>query len=237
MASIGINFNPQVLCWSCPFPIVFASSCSSPGYVAALSPKSISTPSIRTIPKPSVKLTLQSCLRVILRLFHPLTANINSASTPAWVPIVLLTTTMTRLLAAGLLFFALTSFPAGAAVRETNAERMAKGLPPLPPRWMPTRTQTARGAAPSPSPSSSKIVASCRVGDIPLCCNSAVPANDTTAAFLLDLGAATASSLDLGLVAITCSPLRSRGCSRQVVCCEHDNFDGVIATGCALQQG
>ncbi|KAJ7040755.1 hypothetical protein C8F04DRAFT_1177733 [Mycena alexandri] len=103
---------------------------------------------------------------------------------------------MTRLLAAALLFFALTSF-AGAAVRETNGERMAK-----------------------------------------------VPANDTTAAFLLNLlGAPTPSSLDLGLVAITCSPLRSGEClfnplsSRQVVCCQHDNFDGVIATGCALQLG
>ncbi|KAJ7176631.1 hypothetical protein C8R46DRAFT_1076861 [Mycena filopes] len=141
---------------------------------------------------------------------------------------------MARLLAATLLFLALTSFTAGAAVRETNGERMAKGLPPLPPRWMPTRTRTG-STAPSPSPSSAKSTNLCRPGDTPLCCHSAVPANDTTATFLLNLlGAPLQSRTDLGLVAITCSSLRNPGCSHQVVCCSHDEFDGVIATGCVL---
>jgi hypothetical protein len=47
---------------------------------------------------------------------------------------------MTRLFAALLFLFA-TNLAAGAAVRETNGQRMAKGLPPLPPRWVPTRTR------------------------------------------------------------------------------------------------
>ncbi|KAJ7678208.1 hypothetical protein DFH06DRAFT_1121712 [Mycena polygramma] len=53
--------------------------------------------------------------------------------------------TRARLLAVLLLFLFTTSFAAGAAVRETNGNRMAKGLPPLPPRWMSTRTRILAG--------------------------------------------------------------------------------------------
>ncbi|KAJ7071339.1 hypothetical protein C8F01DRAFT_1226355 [Mycena amicta] len=52
--------------------------------------------------------------------------------------------------------------PAMVLARETNGQRMARGLPPFPPRCMPTRTSTpppgaplhqVSTAAPSPSPS------------------------------------------------------------------------------------
>ncbi|KAJ6552249.1 hypothetical protein DFH09DRAFT_1319291 [Mycena vulgaris] len=95
-----------------------------------------------------------------------------------------------------------------AAARETNGQRMAKGLPPLPPRWMPTRTWDAASTSSRPSPSPLAAVPVCRAGSAPLCCASAVPPSDTTAAFLLTLLGRPYSS-DPGLVAITCSPLRS----------------------------
>ncbi|KAJ6551451.1 hypothetical protein B0H19DRAFT_170101 [Mycena capillaripes] len=144
---------------------------------------------------------------------------------------------MTRFFVVLLFLFGATSFAGGAAVRETNGSRLAKGLPPLPPRWVPTRTRIHRESRPSPSPSPSNSIATCRAGNIPLCCSSTVPANDPAAAFLLKLlGAATTSS-DLELVAITCSPLGSRSCAHKVVCCDHDEFDGVIATGCTVRRG
>ncbi|KAJ7700493.1 hypothetical protein B0H17DRAFT_1327972 [Mycena rosella] len=115
------------------------------------------------------------------------------------------------------------------AARETNGQRMARGLPPLPPRWMPTRTGGPTSASSRPSPSSVNLP-TCRAGSAPLCCTSAVPASDSTAAFLLELLKAPHST-GPELVAITCAPLR-RTCTHQVVCCDHDDFDGVIATGC-----
>ncbi|KAJ7815045.1 hypothetical protein B0H14DRAFT_1413952 [Mycena olivaceomarginata] len=128
-----------------------------------------------------------------------------------------------------------TSLAAGATVRETNGQRMARGLPPLAPRWVPpTRTQIhAKRPSPSPSPSPSNSAVFCRTESVPLCCTAAVPATDPTAAFLLKLLGATPNSHP-GLVAITCSRLSNRACTRQAVCCEQDDFDGVIATGCTV---
>ncbi|KAJ7474833.1 hypothetical protein FB451DRAFT_1246750 [Mycena latifolia] len=108
---------------------------------------------------------------------------------------------------------------------------MAMGLPPLPPRWMPTRTRGPASPSSRPSPSS---VPNCRSGSAPLCCTAAVPATDTTAEFLLALLGAPPSE-DHGFVAITCAHLRRGMCAHQVVCCDHDDFDGVIATGCVLR--
>ncbi|KAJ7254650.1 hypothetical protein B0H12DRAFT_549875 [Mycena haematopus] len=134
---------------------------------------------------------------------------------------------------AALLVLCITTFTTGAAVRETNGQRMAKGLGPLPPRWMPTRTKgsdTANRPSASPSPS----IALCRADGVPLCCTSAVPPSDPTAASLIKLLGATTPNSDSGLVAITCSHLSSRTCARQTVCCDSDTFDGVIATGCTM---
>ncbi|KAJ7506988.1 hypothetical protein B0H11DRAFT_188095 [Mycena galericulata] len=143
-------------------------------------------------------------------------------------------TIMTRLFVVLLFLFAVTS-SATAAARETNGERMAKGLPPLPPRWMPTRTRIYDTTNP-PSPSPSGSILLCRDGNAPLCCNSAVPASDTTAAFLLRLLGAEIPGPDSGLVGITCSPLRIGTCANRLVCCDHNAFDGVVATGCELRR-
>ncbi|KAJ7363817.1 hypothetical protein DFH08DRAFT_949453 [Mycena albidolilacea] len=141
---------------------------------------------------------------------------------------------MVRFLGILLLVLCATSLAASATVRETNGQRMAKGLPPLAPRWMPpTRTQihdTAKRPSPSPSPSSSDGAVFCRAESVPLCCTAAVHATDPTVAFLLKLLGATPYSYP-GLVAITCSRSSNRACTRQAVCCEQDDFDGVIATG------
>ncbi|KAJ6466931.1 hypothetical protein C8R45DRAFT_480842 [Mycena sanguinolenta] len=130
---------------------------------------------------------------------------------------------------ATLLILCATKFIVGAAVRETNGQRMSRGLGPLPPRWMPTRAQSSDTAnQPSASPSPGAVL--CRADGVPLCCTSAVSPSDPTAAFLLEL--LTAPEPDSGLVAITCSRLGRRKCARNAVCCNNDTFDGVIATGC-----
>ncbi|KAJ7291543.1 hypothetical protein C8J57DRAFT_1211985 [Mycena rebaudengoi] len=58
---------------------------------------------------------------------------------------------------AALLFLVAGNAGVIAAARETNGQRMANGLPPLPPRWMATRTHgyttTSRRPSPSPTPS------------------------------------------------------------------------------------
>lgn len=143
---------------------------------------------------------------------------------------LLSTHTMARFFAA--LFLVAGGLCAVQARGETNGERMARGLPPLPPRWVPTRTRGAGVASVSSRPSQLSVPM-CRAGSASLCCTSVVPASDATATFLLQLLAPP--NADHGLIAITCAPLRSETCARQAVCCDNDDFDGVIATGCALR--
>ncbi|KAJ7111370.1 hydrophobin, partial [Mycena epipterygia] len=66
------------------------------------------------------------------------------------------------------------------------------------------------------------------------CCDSAVAASEPTAAFLLEL--LGAAPMPDGLVAITCSPMHRGTCARQAVCCDRNDFDGVIATGCIVRR-
>ncbi|KAJ7766359.1 hypothetical protein DFH07DRAFT_1058717 [Mycena maculata] len=136
-----------------------------------------------------------------------------------------------------LLFLFGVNFSTTAAARETNGQRMARGLPPFPPRWMPTRPRVYGADNTSrPSPSPSSPILPCRAGGVPLCCDSAVPAADTTAALLLKLLDAPTPDTDSALVGITCSPFHIAACARQAVCCDRDEFDGVIATGCVLRR-
>ncbi|KAG6916348.1 hypothetical protein DXG01_007239 [Tephrocybe rancida] len=119
------------------------------------------------------------------------------------------------------------SVSAGAA---TNADRMARGLPPLPPvRRAPTAVGAARRAAPSSTPGPT-----CSTGPVQ-CCNSVTHASDPVASLLAGLlGLVLGADVAVG---ITCSPLSIIGvggtsCSSQTVCCDNNNFNGVIAIGC-----
>ncbi|KAF8161692.1 hydrophobin [Crassisporium funariophilum] len=75
----------------------------------------------------------------------------------------------------------------------------------------------------------------CNTGDIQ-CCNSVQPATSQSAAMLLGLLGVDMCSIT-GLVGLTCSPISVIGiggssCTAQPVCCENNNFNGLIAIGC-----
>ncbi|KAG6865218.1 hypothetical protein C0991_004341 [Blastosporella zonata] len=80
---------------------------------------------------------------------------------------------------------------------ETNADRMARGLPPLPPNRR--ATGVARRAAPSSTPTPT-----CTTGPVQ-CCNSVTTASDPIASLLAGLlGLVLGADAAVGL---TCSPL------------------------------
>ncbi|KAH9846232.1 fungal hydrophobin [Lenzites betulinus] len=133
-------------------------------------------------------------------------------------------------------YAAATLVAAAASVQagETNGQRLARGLSPLPPKRMyhPTRTSEAKRAAPSGTPSSGS--GNCNTGPIQ-CCNSVGKANDDVFSAILGL---LGMVLDPDvLVGVTCSPLSGVGvggssCSATPVCCENNSEGGLISIGC-----
>ncbi|KAI0719189.1 fungal hydrophobin-domain-containing protein [Cerioporus squamosus] len=119
-----------------------------------------------------------------------------------------------------------------AALGESNAERMARGLPPRAPRRL-YRKEPATAAKPS-KPSSKPPPSSCSTGPVQ-CCNSLQKADDPVVALLLGLlGIVLGPDVEVGL---TCSPISvigigSSSCSAQTVCCEDNSHGGLISIGC-----
>jgi hypothetical protein len=116
-----------------------------------------------------------------------------------------------------------------AAVPETNAQRLARGLPPNPPARRATPAG-ARRSTPSGTPSQ------CNTGPVQ-CCNSVTTASNPVASLLIGLLGILGVGGDV-VVGLTCSPLSVIGiggnsCSSQPVCCENNNFNGAIAIGCS----
>ncbi|KAF8065012.1 hydrophobin [Lyophyllum atratum] len=118
----------------------------------------------------------------------------------------------------------------GAVPTETNADRLSRGLPPLPPvRRAPTPAGVARRGTPSGTPNQ------CNTGPVQ-CCNSVTQANNPVAALLIGLlGIVVGPTVAVGL---TCSPLSIIGiggnsCTSQPVCCTNNSFNGLIAIGCS----
>ncbi|KAF9484043.1 fungal hydrophobin [Pholiota conissans] len=113
----------------------------------------------------------------------------------------------------------------------TNAERMARGLPPLPPvRRRATGVQAARRSSPS------GISNSCNTGPVQ-CCNTVTKAGTQAASYLLGLLGLGGIANDV-LVGMQCSPLSAVGlgsnsCTQQPVCCENNHFNGLIVVGCS----
>ncbi|TFK32263.1 fungal hydrophobin-domain-containing protein [Crucibulum laeve] len=125
-------------------------------------------------------------------------------------------------------FLAASAALVGAVPAETNADRLARGLPPLPPTRRAPTPVGAKRSTPSGSPNT------CSTGPVQ-CCNKVTQANDPVAALLIGLlGIIVGGDVAVGL---TCSPLSVIGiggnsCSAQTVCCSNNNFNGLIAIGC-----
>ncbi|KAF8199457.1 hydrophobin [Pholiota molesta] len=119
----------------------------------------------------------------------------------------------------------------GAKPSHTNAERMARGLPPLAParRWDPTGVSAARRSSPS------GISNSCNTGPVQ-CCNSVTKASSPIVSPILGLlGVVVGHDV---LVGFQCSPVGALGlghnsCTQQPVCCEGNNFNGLVVVGCS----
>ncbi|KAG7451623.1 hydrophobin-domain-containing protein [Guyanagaster necrorhizus] len=122
----------------------------------------------------------------------------------------------------------LVSFAAALPSRETNADRLARGLPPLPPTVR-SPTRVVRKSSPSGAPSQ------CSTGSLQ-CCDSVESSTSSVVAALLGLLGIHLGSTAVN-VGMTCSPLSVIGiggnsCSQQTVCCENNSFNGLIAVGC-----
>ncbi|TFK52873.1 fungal hydrophobin [Heliocybe sulcata] len=128
----------------------------------------------------------------------------------------------------------------------TNADRMARGLPPMPPKKrLSNRVHQARhkpsGApppppTPTPTPPASGNSGSCNTGPVQ-CCNSVQKAGDGDMPGILGLLGLSASSAD-ALVGTNCSPISALGlgggasCDAHPVCCENNAQGGLISIGC-----
>ncbi|KAF9014273.1 hypothetical protein BDQ17DRAFT_1320892 [Cyathus striatus] len=116
--------------------------------------------------------------------------------------------------------------PAG----ETNAERMARGLPPMAPHRRATGVEAAKRHIPSSTPSV------CASGSDLKCCFALQSPSDKEAKGLI--GLLGIKNVDPNsTVGLTCGPLTSLGlnsgwCKTKAACCETDYFAGVVSTGC-----
>ncbi|KAK7438442.1 hypothetical protein VKT23_018054 [Stygiomarasmius scandens] len=75
----------------------------------------------------------------------------------------------------------------------------------------------------------------CNTGPVQ-CCNSVQSSNTPSVAKLLGTLGAVVQGVDVP-IGLTCTPVSVIGvggnsCSTQPVCCENNNFNGVIAVGC-----
>ncbi|KAF7440121.1 hypothetical protein PC9H_000465 [Pleurotus ostreatus] len=113
----------------------------------------------------------------------------------------------------------------GAVPFETNAERLARGLPPLPPA---RRASGVEAAKPKPSPSHG-----CSTGPVQ-CCNDLVDRSNHTVGILIGLLGIVLGPVT-GLFGLGCSPLLGGGakCQSQTVCCSDNKFSGIINIGCS----
>ncbi|KAI6002132.1 hydrophobin-1 precursor [Pisolithus albus] len=121
---------------------------------------------------------------------------------------------------------------AAAVSAETNAQRMARGLPPKAPiRRHSTPTDTAKGTHPS-----STGGGQCNTGPIQ-CCNTVATcgSHPSTDELLSLLGLSVPAGTQVGT---NCSPISAVGtgsgaqCSGQTVCCEQNNWNGLVNIGC-----
>ncbi|KAL5521983.1 SC3_3 [Sanghuangporus sanghuang] len=94
---------------------------------------------------------------------------------------------------------------------------------------LPSKT-SATTSAPTSTPTSQ-----CNTGSVQ-CCNSVQPASSSDVTSLFGLLGVILDDLNVD-VGLTCSPLSIIGlgsgeCNANPVCCENNNFNGLIAIGC-----
>ncbi|EIW85902.1 fungal hydrophobin, partial [Coniophora puteana RWD-64-598 SS2] len=88
----------------------------------------------------------------------------------------------------------------------------------------------------APASTSTEPASQCDTGSLQ-CCNSVQKASDPSTNALLGLLGIVLDNLDV-LVGITCSPIQvlssdGGSCTAEPVCCENNNFNGLISLGCS----
>ncbi|KAG2040793.1 hydrophobin-1 precursor [Suillus americanus] len=114
---------------------------------------------------------------------------------------------------------------------ETNADRMARGLPPLAPARRGTPVARAKHTAPSGGSGQ------CNTGSIQ-CCDSVTKSghgnsiDELLSLLKIDIPAGTHCG-------VSCSPISVIGgssggdCQQQPVCCEDNSYNGIVNIGCS----
>ncbi|KAF9261746.1 fungal hydrophobin [Marasmius fiardii PR-910] len=113
---------------------------------------------------------------------------------------------------------------------ETNAQRMARGLPPNPPaKRAPTGTEAAKRGEPSGSSGP------CGSNGSAQCCQSTGHSTDGAVGTLLKLLGINIQDSNV-LIGLTCTPLTIIGgngfCATKSVCCQDTSYGGLLAIGC-----
>ncbi|KAJ8597672.1 hydrophobin-1 precursor [Rhizopogon salebrosus TDB-379] len=109
---------------------------------------------------------------------------------------------------------------------DTNGERMARGLPPLAPARRGTPVARAKKTSPSNSPGK------CDTGSIQCCSSFGSSSHHDGLDSLLDLlNIHIPSGTPCGL---SCSPFAGgNSCKQEPVCCEDNNYNGLVNIGCS----
>ncbi|KAH8822420.1 fungal hydrophobin [Flagelloscypha sp. PMI_526] len=131
-----------------------------------------------------------------------------------------------------IIFVALLAFLVSAKpMVDTNARRMARGLPLKAPRHLYRASPAAMARRSQTSGTSTQ----CSTGS-PQCCQTVGPKSDPEISFLLGLLTIDATNIN-GLVGKTCSPITAVGvgsgtCNQKRVCCEDNSHGGLISIDC-----
>ncbi|KAH6903240.1 fungal hydrophobin-domain-containing protein [Coprinopsis sp. MPI-PUGE-AT-0042] len=113
-----------------------------------------------------------------------------------------------------------------------NAQRMARGLAPLPPvRRQPTPAPVVEARSPRPS-----NTPQCNGGSVK-CCNSLLSSTEATKVYGLLLGLLGITIPANTIVGVHCSGVNvigggGKSCTQQTVCCNGNTFSGLITLGC-----
>ncbi|KAF9238071.1 hydrophobin [Melanogaster broomeanus] len=111
---------------------------------------------------------------------------------------------------------------------ETNAQRMARGLPPNAPAKRATPSFRAKRGSPSSTPTGS-----CNTGSIQCCSSMQTAGSGGSVDSLLGLlGLSIGSGTPVGL---NCVAVLGTGasCQQQPVCCSDNSYNGLVNIGCS----
>ncbi|KAH7913160.1 hydrophobin [Hygrophoropsis aurantiaca] len=98
-------------------------------------------------------------------------------------------------------------------------------------------TKTVTVTATAPAATGTEPASQCNTGPVQ-CCDSVESASTPAVTTLLGLLGVVLTDLDI-LVGLTCSPISVVGlgsgatCNAEPVCCENNNFSGLISLGCS----